>query len=595
MKNLLVTLTTTVLVMGCLSSCNEYLPDIAGTSVDAEKTEAMESVLNEYTRNFENRYGKIDPNHDWGFHDVVITTGIESSQATRGAADGMYDPTDPSQLHWYEDYGVVPPGAPADWNTNSPYGQSWAGGVTAEEILYVSEYFRTHTYRDMEPYMVQLHLTDFFVENVSSDSDQDLYSGNRGEGNVITSRGEVTGITYGMDCLIARTMDSSDDYSSWHHINNFNYGNTVNRPQQYADNSVNPYLPKDEAGHIALDLKNPTDDDVDKDIYRTEESMNKNRTCMYVHSSGTESFAYHPSWDDQSSFYESYVLVHLSFTVNGHHYEGNYLAFDWQGTQDGKHVDPDGYYNNWIIKVTPANYVPTQKFPVNRIFCEDLGNSHDFDFNDLVFDVKYEAKYDNGWPTSVEAVLIIQASGGTLPIWVGAKDDNHEAHYLLGNAPSETNIPINVAANPGKTHDVAIIRQALTQGSKDQYDNHECGWYYTGSQHNTNVYVNPNDINIWVGTTTASLVSKETLLPQSGKGDNKAPQKISIPYTDTRWLKESKQIEWGYGYFDEWVRDETKHAYFQPNSTTRNSEAWTEIHKATSSGPNGGAETSYLY
>lgn len=560
---------------GSMASCQE-----ADLGFDEEAIREA-TVLKEYQKNFEARYGKIDPNHTWGFQDIVITKGIEASQGTRGAADGLYDPTEPSQTNWHNTYGVVPPGAPDDWNTQSPYEQDWAGAVTAEEILYVSEYFRTHTYRDMEPYMVKLHLTDFFVENVSSDSDQDTYSGARGEGNAITSRGGGTNITYGMDCLIARTMDSNDSYNTWHHINNFNYGNTVNRPQQYADNSVNPYLPKDSEGHIALDLKNPTDDDVDKDEYRTEKSLNNNRTCMYVHSSGTESFAYHPSWDDQSAFYESYVLVHLSFTVNGHHYEGNYLAFDWQGTQADTHVDPDGYYNNWIIKITPANYVPTQTFPVSRIMCEDLGNTLDFDFNDLVFDVKYELTY--GSPNKLEAVLIIQASGGTLPIWVGQKDANHEAHFLLGS--SDTGIPINVGANPGKTHDVAIIRLALTEGTD---------WSMTDGQ----VTVNPNNINIWVGSTTASLVTEAKLLPASGGTPGQsAPQKISIPYTDTRWLKESQQIEWGYGYFDEWVKNENNYGYYITNGgqKTRNSEAWTEKHRETSLDPNNASEVAHLY
>lgn len=557
------------IAIGSLASCQDYEPFDEATVREA-------ATIKEFTKNFETRYGKIDPNHTWGFQDIVITSGIQKKAVTRAAGNELHDPTEPSQTNWHDVYGVIPPGAPDSWNTNSPYEQKWAGAVTAEEILWVSEYFRTHTYAQMEPDMVQLHLTDFFVENVSSDSDQDGYSGARGDGNVLTSRGGSSDFTYGMDQLLARTMDSSNDYTTWHHINNFNYGNTVNRPQQYADNLVNPYLPKDAAGHIALDLKNPTDDDVDKDNYRTEMSLDKNRTCMYVHSSGTESFAFHPSWDDQSAYYESYVLVHLSFNVNGHHYDGNYLAFDWQGTHGGTHVDPDGYYNNWIIKVTPANYKPSPKFPVTRIMCEDLGNTLDFDFNDLVFDVKYELTY--GSPNKLDAILIIQASGGTLPIWVGKKDASHEAHFLLGS--SGTDIPINVGANPGKTHDVAIIRLAL---------NENVDWSLVDGQ----VTVNPNDINIWVGSTTASLVTGATLLPQSGKGDKAAPQKISIPYTDTRWLKESQQIEWGYGYFDEWVKDENSYGYFVNGN--RNPSAWTEKHLETSLDPKNPSEIAHLY
>lgn len=564
------------LAVGSFASCQE-----ADLGFDEEAIREA-TVLKEYQKNFEARYGKIDPNHDWGFKDIIITNGINAPQGTRA----MADPTVPSQQHWVEFYGVVPPGAPDSWNTNAPYGQDWTGSVTAEEILYVSEYFRTHNYSQMLPDMVQLHLTDFFVESVSGDADQDTYTGPRGEGNAIYSQDGVDApITYGMDMLIARTMDSNDDYNTWHHINNFNDGNTVDRPQQYADNSINPYLPKDAAGHVALDLINPTNDDVDVDYEGAAKSKERNRTLMYVRSSGTESFAFHPSWDDQSAFYESYVLVHLSFNVNEHHYEGNYLAFDWQGENAGQKAKPDGYYNNWIIKVTPANYVPTQTFPVSRIMCEDLGNTLDFDFNDLVFDVKYELT--SGTPNKLDAVLIIQASGGTLPIWVGQKDANHEAHFLLGS--SDTGIPINVGANPGKTHDVAIIRLALTEG---------IDWSMTDGQ----VTVNPNNINIWVGSTTASLVTEAKLLPASGgTAGQSAPQKISIPYTDTRWLKESQQIEWGYGYFDEWVRNENNYGYFIGNDgqKTRNPNAWTEVHKTEFSCPDknvsGHQEIDHLY
>lgn len=563
-----------------LSSCQE---EDLGFDEEAVHEAA---VLREYQKNFESRYGTIDPNHDWGFKDIVIPVNGNSVMGTRALPGTWVNPTEPSQQLWYDTYGVVPPGAPADWNTNSPYGQDWTGAVTAEEILWVSEYFRTHTYKDMVPDMVQLHLTDFFVESVSGDDDQDGYAGVHGEGNQIYQQDGVRAtITYGMDMLLARTMDSSDDYSTWHHINNFNYGSTVNRPQQYADNSVNPYLPKDNEGHVALDLVNPIDNDVDKDIYGATKSQSRNRTLMYVHSSGTESFAFHPSWDDQSSFYESYVLVHLSFDVNGHHYDGNYLAFDWQGVNDGDVAEPDGYYNNWIIKITPANYKPHQNFPVSRIMCEDLGNTLDFDFNDLVFDVKYEMTYPNG-VESLDAILIIQAAGGTLPIWVGKKDNNYEAHYLLGNAKGETDTPINVAATiKGKTHDVAIVRIPLVEGTD---------W----STENGQVKVNPNDIKIWVGNNTASLVTAAALLPTAGgTAGQSAPKKISIPYTDTRWLKENQQIEWGYKHFDEWVKNQKSHDYFVWNQEgtdyikdwdngkqvpRRNPDAWTEADKDVS-------------
>ena len=70
---------------------------------------------------------------------------------------------------------------------------------------------------------------------------------------------------------------------------------------------------------------------------------------------------------------------------------------------------------------------------------------------------------------------------------------------------------------------------------------------------------NPNDINIYVTKKAAENTKRTMLLPAAGADINvsKAPQKICIVNgTTVHWLRESQQIEWGYTYFDEWVKDE---------------------------------------
>ena len=81
----------------------------------------------------------------------------------------------------------------------------------------------------------------------------------------------------------------------------------------------------------------------------------------------------------------------------------------------------DGYFSDWIVTLTEAKggTTPPPSDPniVCRIIVEDLtvGESSDFDFNDVVFDVR-----KNG-------TLIIRAIGGELPIYIGAENAN-EVH-----------------------------------------------------------------------------------------------------------------------------------------------------------------------
>ncbi len=84
----------------------------------------------------------------------------------------------------------------------------------------------------------------------------------------------------------------------------------------------------------------------------------------------------------------------------------------------------------WTIGGTPSADL--------RIIAEDLSASQasDFDFNDIVLDVKY------GYP----AVLTLQAAGGTLPLRING-DDNLEVHKLFEVGVKEM---VNTQAGPSK-------------------------------------------------------------------------------------------------------------------------------------------------
>ncbi|MBR1394580.1 MAG: hypothetical protein IJ559_02840 [Prevotella sp.] len=82
----------------------------------------------------------------------------------------------------------------------------------------------------------------------------------------------------------------------------------------------------------------------------------------------------------------------------------------------------DGYFSDWIVTLTEAKRVEA---PYDlRIIAEDLSanDASDFDFNDVVFDVKYDAS---------NAYIKLQAAGGTLKLRIDGNDE-WEVHKLFG-------------------------------------------------------------------------------------------------------------------------------------------------------------------
>lgn len=188
----------------------------------------------------------------------------------------------------------------------------------------------------------------------------------------------------------------------------------------------------------------------------------KTKTLKYVSSAGTEAWSYRASHSDTYQD-NKYVIVHLVFDIpqtdcpyhcTSHHYDGWYVAFDYESKKgDSGDVPADGYFDDWVVKVTPGTH---QGWPVTvRVMCEDLGNSFDWDFNDVVFDVTFEGKGSN-----IYAKLTLRASGGTLPIIVGTTDERYETHRLLGDgsmtpilssaAPAVYTVKVPSATNNGK-------------------------------------------------------------------------------------------------------------------------------------------------
>ena len=509
------------------ASCSEYNPDMSEGNLTKEE---YEKVM-EFTQNFKLRYGDIAPDNDWGFGELEVkgSRGVKGTRGVRTDKNLWFDKTTGQSKD-----GAVIPGMPSAidrryilknsgsgkevqmYDTYTSYdvnNQIPAGDVTDEEIIYVSEWFRTHP----NPTSQAVNLRDFYVQNVSWDYDRQTYPNGEKVTHVTWLDGnnapQYRNIEYRMNHLLCVSYGNSDN-NYGNHINNMNNGNTNMADANKTYNDISD-TDKTECGRLFE--------------YRTMERYQ----CVDGEPNVT-SFKAHSS--DDNRYLTNYVLVHLEFTgpKSGLPYSGDYLAFDYSfdgpsaGASAAAIKAPDGYYSNWILKISPAYPDPEPTTETKRVMCEDLGNTYDFDFNDLVFDVYYTYKGTEANKTNITAHITLQAVGGTLPIYIGTDtaDPTKELHYrMLGQASSS---PINVAASNGVTHSpVSFTISAKT--------------------------TNPNDIDIIVRNPDAKGAITDIILPKSGES-NLAPQKICMP-VGTRWLKENQQIEWGYTKFQDWVNN----------------------------------------
>lgn len=491
------------------ASCSEYNPDMSEGNLTKEE---YEKVM-EFTKNFKLRYGEIAPDNDWGFGELEVK-GSRGVKGTRLYAE-------PDMNGWFSDGSTIP-GLPSPIDDKYHYVSNSGnfvtydteqgrvdqhnpiGDVTDEEIVYVSHWFRTH----YMPKSKEVNLTDFYIQNISQDCDRISYPSGRKK----TLQNE--NLEYKMDQLMA--VQSSNNAV---HCKNFNADNSNRIPETLPEYTANDSV------ILFNTITNPLGwGNLDYCKYRTIMRM-KDGTWQQDRTPVTSFYA-HAS--DGNNTIDDYVLVHIEFIgpKSGKKYSGDYLGFDYSihKANGSANMDRDGYYSNWIVKISPAYPDPEYKTERKRVMCEDLGNTYDFDFNDLVFDVYYTYKDK----TNITAHITLQAVGGTLPIYIGTDtaDPTKELHYrMLGQASSS---PINVAASNGVTHSPVSFTISVKT-------------------------TNPNDIDIIVRNPDAQGAITDIILPKSGES-NLAPQKICMP-DGTRWLKENQQIEWGYTKFPDWVNN----------------------------------------
>ena len=364
-------------------------------------------------------------------------------------------------------------------NTNS---NEWANYLTVPTRLtdaqkdVVRKWFQNHK----NPQGLNVNWSDFFVEQVykggtkteGSQSPETYYTLKDG----VQTQTTVTGSNH-MDWLAC----GSDATPSSEHINNFNNGN----------------------GDI-----------------------------MYMYDYNTTCFGFHDSYGDNhfenTYYYDSYVLIPgdiIDPIVAGMYFVG--FDYKMQKDDNGKiRVDPDGYYSDWIVRIVPGLSAPgkAMRVMVEDIIDSDLAsvNTSDWDFNDAVFDVRFEGSGNDRC-----AVITLHAAGGTKYLTIGGTNgvEVHKAFDV------EQGTMVNTGN--GATCPVAIFRIPVAN--------------------NVN---NANDIPVYVGA--------QILEAKQGQ----ATQKLCVP-TDVKWMKERVQFIDSYDQFKDYVKNNAPKDWY---NSVKNSE-----------------------
>lgn len=236
-------------------------------------------------------------------------------------------------------------------------------------------------------------------------------------------------------------------------------------------------------------------------------------SIMLMENSETQyGFGYEESYGtDDKHVANNYLMAEIEVPGVG---TGYYVGLDYQAKKSGEGIDlkPDGKYSDRVLKIVPAKK-KTLKGDY-RVIAEDLTvgeKNNDFDFNDVVFDIKFD--YPAGKTT-----IILRAAGGTLPLKVGGVEGGVEVHEKFG-------VPLTTMVNTGGV-------------SKDPETFELDGTFEK----------DPNKIEVWVQKDGNWIELKAPI----GKVASKIC--VSVNY---EWCAERQDIDDKYPNFSKWVNNTT--------------------------------------
>ncbi len=408
------------LVGAALTACSNH--DFE-TWTEGEKAQA------DYEAAFIKRFGQPDPNHTWGFSDF-------GKGAKRVKTRAAY----PNADHWGREWDVPAP-------------------LTDAQKDIVRQYFQ----QNKNPEGIAINYTDFFV--------QDVYKGGTNLDGALTTEKYVA--AYGEEFFGSTKMNKLTAGSDNDHISNYNDAqcsennnvwdgtlhdaNDQNAKNFHTDKIMLMVNSKTDCFGFSNSLQNGFQYNknyviISGDVIMTW-AKNNNKELNGADVSGM----YFVGFDYDANFENG-----LTDIYQGNSYlatevpEGTEGAFQIPNKNDGKWYiggAADGYYSDWIVRVKPGKDTNPKPVPIGavRVIAEDLtvSDKSDFDFNDVVFDVKL------GYPAVGQTTIILQAAGGTLPLKVGGK----EVHEVFG---VQTNQMVNTGAGPEVDPKEFILNEAYT-------------------------------------------------------------------------------------------------------------------------------------
>jgi len=247
---------------------------------------------------------------------------------------------------------------------------------------------------------------------------------------------------------------------------------------------------------------------------------------MLMVNSNTNIFGYYSS--ESSGSYQHFRME----VIDGNYYVG--FDFSAEGQNPNQQVQRDYIYNDWIVKIVPGKGVPAQRV---RVMAEDLGTmSSDFDYNDIVFDILFVKDGD-----TYKADILLQAAGGTLPLYIGEGEGNtYEVHALFG---VDTDVMVNTHAEDrglkGRSNLAPVHFTVNLPSGKD---------YATMKAEDA---VDALNITVKIGNKTVHLTPKA-----SYENYSNAPKMIVAP-VGTEWVDERILISKIYTKFVNWITDDT--------------------------------------
>jgi len=252
----------------------------------------------------------------------------------------------------------------------------------------------------------------------------------------------------------------------------------------------------------------------------------------FMYNSGTYDFAYHNTVD--SKYHNEYIIIpgsEIDPSLAGYYYVGfDFYATHPTGQESNKNMDVerDWFFTDWIVRISPAEYMDTKRVFVEDLIANNLSevDKSDWDFNDAVYDIAFTREYDNDTQNNYDyAVITLWAAGGTKALTIGGR----EVHELFGQSVSTM---INTNANGG-VDGLAPVQFRINLGVAD----------YTATR-------NALDIETKVGS--------QILNAKIGE----APQMVVVS-PSTKWMKERQIITSGYASFATYATQNTPETWYE--------------------------------